>query len=474
MSNSIDISSDLVIVRPSFLGGGQWRIRNRTPITIIFGKNGSGKSILLRSIRDSNPDLFNYIVPERAGEIASQPQDLIQQMDGTSRANLSKQNLNPTYRQQIITRIDALLKKRGASRKTTGPEILEKIEQSLVALLPDFQFKIQGEKDSFLLTRISSGEKITQQIQLSSGEIQLFTLGLDLLSMCNIWKLDEQEGCILLDEPDPHLHYDLQQKFAKFLVDLFDEYHFPIMISTHSTTMLSSLGYYGGKKTSVIYLDQNDELEGKPFDDVLQLLSTCLGGHALMGPLFHFPILLVEGDDDYNIWSEIPRHNSIKISVLPCEGDRIFQYQETLEKIFSSILDVPTTSGYALLDGDKKKKENTQNHIKYIQLNCRESENLYLTDEILKELNLDWDQACEKVIQNCEKCSHIEELKSIKTWNRQNQDLKLVINELAYILDEEHQTWTQRLGKYLGNHPPTGQLSQYLGDEVTNAIWNVN
>jgi hypothetical protein len=115
--------------------------------------------------------------------------------------------------------------------------------------------------------------------------------------------------------------------------------------------------------------------------------------------LFGFPILL-EGDDDYRIWSEVPRHNVVKLSVLPCNGEEIHKYQKMLEKLFTSILDTSTKpSGHALLDGDKSKPQTAQNHVKYIQLNCSESENLYLTDEIMTSLNLDWNKACEKVIE---------------------------------------------------------------------------
>jgi predicted ATPase len=47
----------LTIPRPEYLGGKYWNLKRLTPITIIFGKNGSGKSIPLRQIRKMNPEL---------------------------------------------------------------------------------------------------------------------------------------------------------------------------------------------------------------------------------------------------------------------------------------------------------------------------------------------------------------------------------------------------------------------------------
>ncbi|TSA18093.1 MAG: hypothetical protein D4R72_02805, partial [Nitrosopumilales archaeon] len=197
-------------------------------------------------------------------------------------------------------------------------------------------------------------------------------------------------------------------------------------------------------------------------------------GHALMGPLFSFPILLVEGDDDYRIWSEIPRYHEVKISVIPCNGDEIRHYQKTLERLFSSILDSSTTSsGYALLDGDKSVPATTQNHIKYIKLACHESENLYLSDEILSSINgLTWDAVCEKVIKESVKYgSKATSLQQIRTWDRKIVDCKSLINEIATILDDKKLLWSQRLGKELGKNKPKGQLAEFLGDEVVNAIW---
>jgi predicted ATPase len=62
--------------KPKHLGEGKWYLNNLNQITILFGKNGSGKSLLLRSIannkppikdgnKDSNNNTYHYIFPER-------------------------------------------------------------------------------------------------------------------------------------------------------------------------------------------------------------------------------------------------------------------------------------------------------------------------------------------------------------------------------------------------------------------------
>jgi predicted ATPase len=470
---SNEVTYDLVVSKPGFLGGNSWNLKKLTPITVIFGKNGSGKSILLRQIRDKDPESNHYCVPERGGNISYEPGMIQQESDGKTRMSGSKQNLGGDYRTRVITRIGAYLTKRGAFRGQINDDDLAKIEKFMQEVLTDFRFRIQGNYPPYLLERIDTGEKVTDIQHLSSGEAQLLTLSLDLLLACELWKLDGKKGTLLVDEPDSHLHPDMQQRFAKFLTNLNQEYDYSIITATHSTTLLSALGQYGGTKTSVVYLDDKNEQHASPFGKVLKTMSTCLGGHALMGPLFSAPLLLVEGDDDYRIWSEIPRHGLLNMAVIPCCGEEIFEYQKILEKLFSSILEkTEKPNGYALLDGDKKQPQTNQNHIQFLRLSCHESENLYLTDEVLKILGYDLNSACQKIIQESDKFGQkAEELKTIDKWDRKTVDCKNVINQIAQILDSKNLHWAYRLGKVLGEKRPEGQLAEFLGTDVVNSIW---
>ncbi|TAN33020.1 hypothetical protein EPN28_03395 [Patescibacteria group bacterium] len=61
--------TELDITRPEYLGNTNWQLKDLNEITILFGKNGSGKSKLLRTLRDSNKTVFHYTSPERAGDI---------------------------------------------------------------------------------------------------------------------------------------------------------------------------------------------------------------------------------------------------------------------------------------------------------------------------------------------------------------------------------------------------------------------
>ena len=60
----------LTVKRPVFLGGTTWRLERLNSINVVFGRNGSGKSVMLRMLRDEDPKAHHYIVPERSGEIS--------------------------------------------------------------------------------------------------------------------------------------------------------------------------------------------------------------------------------------------------------------------------------------------------------------------------------------------------------------------------------------------------------------------
>lgn len=196
-----------------------------------------------------------------------------------------------------------------------------------------------------------------------------------------------------------------------------------------------------------------------------------------MGPLFGVPLLLVEGDDDYRIWSQVPRHHVVSFSVLPSGGQQILSHQRTLERVLSALREPGAIrSGYALVDNDKGKPEENvetpQRHIGFIQLDCHESENLFVADEVLATLGLDWDQAQLKVQEEAGAFGAKEpDLRAVIGCDRRAHDLKSVIEQLSLILDPKRVHWTVRVAAVIGKNRPEGQIGEFLGEEVVTALW---
>ncbi len=461
--------------------GGQWRLRKLTELTVLFGKNGSGKSLLLRSWRDAHVRVAHYVIPERSGDIGFNPSYMQEQLDPNQRRDRFSRNYFSEYRQSIVSRVQGYFLARGSTRGEQLPGDPAEIESLLNQLLPDFVVGIHGANPPYKLTRFGSEQIVTSVDQLSSGEAQLLTIGLDILTMAAIWDIENaSQRLLLIDEPDAHIHPDLQARFADFLVRTATRFKLQVVVATHSTTLLSALGQFGGTKTSVIYLDRmKEEFVASPFTAILKELASCLGGHVLMGTLFGVPLLLVEGDDDYRIWSQVPRHHVVNFAVIPCEGEEIKTYQKTLEGILGSIRDTSIEPvGYALLDGDKGlpmvNENNTQKHIRFLKLNCHEAENLFLTDEVLAQLNLNWTDAVAKIVSGSSGCGNKAEiLASATSWDRQWSDIKNLINEISRILDPKNVHWTIRVGTAIGRNVPTGQLASFLGEDVLEALWHL-
>lgn len=469
---------EIIIDRPGFLGGNKWILKKVNHINILLGRNGSGKSFLLRALRNSLPASSHYIVPERTGEISFQAGLMTEVISADGRRGRSQGNFIANYREEIITRIQGYYTKRGTKKITEINHDPDDLMESLRIILPDFTVTVKSENPFYELRRIKDGNIVTSVSGLSSGESQLLTLGLDILTIVGMWELDrQQERILLIDEPDAHIHPDLQIKFSDFLCHIEGKYSLQIFVATHSTTLMSALGQFGSEKVSLLYLEvDKSDLIADVFNQVTKEVSSILGGHLVMGPLFSVPVMLVEGDDDYRVWIQVARSGQANISVLSCNGEEIKKYQRTLERIFSALSEDIHIRGIALLDKDKSlpspNPDNEQKFVPFMRLNCAETENLYLTDEVLTELGYDWNSAVAKIVGEADKYGNKSQpLKNIATIDRKSGDVKSIINEIAEILDPKKLLWSVRLGKIIGRTRPTGLLEEFLGEPLVSALW---
>jgi predicted ATPase len=459
------------LTRPGYLGGGEWALTGLRDITVVLGRNGVGKSLLLRAIKDQEPVSRHYIPPERAGNISFNIETARRQMDPVQR-NTRSQNFASDFRQEAVSRLFTLVIRRGLADQDTPPPIRAEIERLMSRLVPDFGFRI-GDDGQLKLHR-TGGNAVDQVEHLSSGEAQLLSVGLDMLTMAALWKMENRENRLLLvDEPDLHLHPELQQLLADFLVMLVEAYAVQIIVATHSTTLLAALGRASRNIGVVFMAPSRATLQAVSFDKELADLATCLGGHALMGPLFSFPLLLVEGDDDYRVWSQAVRGMAgPSVAVIPCNGDQIQRYGQKLEAILAALIERTTRpSAYLLRDRDNKGDNTDGRHVARLRLACREVENLYLADEVLSAMGLTWPEACSKIERFADPdAARKLELASLVQCDRGTVRLKPLITILNQILDPDAD-WRSRIGQVLGKVAPSGRLAEFLGASVVNAFW---
>lgn len=476
-TNSLEIS------RPQFLGAGTWTVSNLKEITVVVGKNGSGKSLMLRAWRDQNPAGVHYVVPERTGELDFQPSYMTDEQSGDTRRGQSARNFNPDYRRRILGRLQTFFMKRGNVREGVPAGSPGDIEAMLHVLLPDFSVSLVGAGNPpYVIRRLSDDTQIGQVDQLSSGEVQLITMGLDALTIASIWEIEKaQSRVLLIDEPDAHIHPDLQARFADLIVRIVDRYKVQVAVATHSMSLLTALSQFGGTRTGTVFLSRGKEkYKAEALSEVTREVAACLGGHVLMGPLFGSPILLVEGDDDYRIWGQVPRHHVVSVAVIPCSGsDEVKRYQAKLEQIFDALSEPHNSAiGFALLDGDKElpkpSVQNPQAHVKFLRLECRESENLYLTDEVLASIGHTWTTASSE-IEELEKTVPEEKAAALALVraDRRVADLKGLMELLSHKLDAKNVPWTIRVSSAIGKARPAGSLAAFLGEPLLAALWPI-
>lgn len=467
--------SEVDVPRPKFLGGGNWSLKKLGGVNVLFGRNGSGKSMLLRNLRDVDPPSSHYIVPERSGDISFEPGLIAEVIEAARRRNVSQTNFLSNYRQHVVTRIQGYYTRRGSKRVAEIKHDPEDLLRTMSLVLPDFTIQVKSESPFYDLRRSKDGSSVTSVSNLSSGESQLLSIGLDIVTIVGMWELDGQKKRLLLvDEPDAHIHPDLQIKLADFLCHIAQEFKVQVFVATHSTTLLAALGQFGGTEAAVLFVTADvPTVNAEPFSGISRELAALLGGHLLMGPLFGAPVLLVEGDDDYRVWVQVARSGLVNLCVLPCNGDEIKAYRKTLERMFDALSENVQLRGYALVDGDKYPDDKPDaKYVPVVRLGCREIENLYLTDEVLEVLGYNWDTACTLIEQKAgnygEKAGA---LTKIRTIDRRNDNLKPIIHQVAEALDPKGLLWTVRLGKILGQGRPSGMLADFIGSEVISAVW---
>lgn len=116
-------------------------------------------------------------------------------------------------------------------------------------------------------------------------------------------------------------------------------------------------------------------------------------------------------------------------------------------------------------------------------LSCRASENLLLTDDVLKTLNITWDELKDTIDNwlniNSSHC-HFVDMQRFKDsdYDRKSFDLKNIRNDLMHIIGKPV-AWEVAVGKTIGkliseekiNSELEHSLCDYLGEKLVNSIF---
>lgn len=389
------------------LSGQSARLCNLNSINIIMGRNGTGKSRFLRNIEEwanQNKQQFyvRYVSPERAGSF---------RRDGTVLTNMSS---NPEWLRHnravnqasdfkaasatLFSEAEKLYLRRLAST----PEIrmdqtrnfvtdrLSKVNQ----LLTNISLEM-GNAD-FEFRSLANGEIIAPQ-HISSGESEAVALAAEILYFFDTMN-PAKFNVLLLDEPDVHLHPDLQSRLGKLIISMLEEFKdhadsIAVCLSTHSSPLVCSLAAspyvsIGTKSFGV------DTIELKPASAELRKVAPFFG-HPLSLSLSDDAALILEGEDDERVWQQAARTSQGSIKVFPVLATSVDQ-QGALETFCVELLDrlYDNPVAFSIRDGDGVSEQPLEHRppLRRYRLQCYSIENALLTDSCLAVMGPTWDE----------------------------------------------------------------------------------
>jgi ABC-type branched-subunit amino acid transport system ATPase component len=388
------------------LKGQTAHLINLNNINIIMGRNGTGKSRFLRDIEETisrNKQSFyvRYISPERAGSFKrdgnvltnmSESPDWLRNTRAVNQASNFKAASAMLFREAetlYLRRLASTPEIRMDPTRSFGTDRLSKVNQLLTNItlemgIADFEFR-----------SLTDGQVVRPE-QISSGESEAVALATEILYFFDT--IDPTKfNVLLLDEPDVHLHPDLQARLGKLIIAMLEEFKnhaesIAVCLATHSSPLVCSLAdspyvSIGTKSFEVNTVDL------KPTSAELRKVAPFFG-HPLSLSLSDDAALILEGEDDERIWQQAARTSQGRIRVFPVLAGSVDQ-QGALETFCGNLLrtlyDNPIA--YSIRDGDGVTDPPLDHSppVKRYRLQCYAIENALLTDPCLAVMDTTWE-----------------------------------------------------------------------------------
>jgi len=375
-----------------------------TNINLILGRNGAGKSRFLRAFEAglSGDQSFNirYISPERAGVFRKEgnvetnmerDQNWLRSVRRKNQAENFKavsayllRNVEITY----LRRLQDTPSLRNDPERNFRTDKLDKINRLLSNI------SVEQVRAEFVL-RNTLGADIPAD-QISSGESEAIALASEIMYFFETVDINKF-NVLLLDEPDVHLHPDLQARLAQFIIGEVDglppevRQTVALCIATHSTPMVCAFTSSDYTSIGTKHFDVNTVSQAAANGQLRKVAP--FFGHPLSLSLSQDIPLILEGEDDERVWQQAARSAQGRIRLFPILATSVDQQSE-LESfcapLLSTLYDSPIA--YSLRDGDGVSADlNPIGPVRRFRLRCYAIENALITDECLDILGTNWE-----------------------------------------------------------------------------------
>jgi energy-coupling factor transporter ATP-binding protein EcfA2 len=474
-----------------------YRLLNLTSLNILLGKNGCGKSTVLRDLdRSLGRDDYqvSYVTPERGGTLKYEPnletnvRNNPQWMSDQRRANQFTQ-----FREQVVGQFQRLellvhreLESLVRSKVYDGQQLEEKTFDQYVDRINKLLDNIEIARSSqrgvgFDIFKRGTKQPVPPE-RVSSGEAEIISIAIECLAFEK--EMDASKtNLLLLDSPDVHLHPDLQSSLAHFLRELARKQNVIVLIATHSTALVGGFRECADAAVEFMVTGQT-EFTFEHTSSILKRILPIFGAHPLSNFFNESPTLLVEGDDEERIWQQVVRSSEGRIKLNPCSvggKSNLNAYETQVREIIQSVYDAATA--YSLRDRDDDPEEiGDLAPVTRFRLSCRASENLLLSNEVLEILGTTWEEMRKGLDEWLDKNpahKHFETMRKFKDagYDRKRFDIKELRNDLMGVFACP-KPWEVVIGQTIArqdwsnaiNFDDEGSLACFLGRKLINAI----
>lgn len=476
------------------LAGSSATLKNLNNLNIVMGRNGAGKSRFFRDIEQKcseNKKSFyvRYVSPERAGtfkrdgnvltNMSSSP-EWLRQTRAVNQAQNFKAASAMLFREAetlYLRRLASVPEIRMDPDRNFETDRLSKVNQLLTNV------SLEMGNSDFEFVSLKDGT-IVDPDQISSGESEAVALASEILYFFDT--IDPTKfNVLLLDEPDVHLHPDLQARLGKLIITMLEEFAkhlecIAVCLATHSSPLVCSLAdspfvSMGTKRFEV------DVVDLKPTSAELRKVAPFFG-HPLSLSLNEDAALILEGEDDERVWQQASRTSQGRIKVFPVLAGSVDQ-QGALEafcgELLGTLYDDPVA--YSLRDGDGVVGQQLEHRlpVKRYRLQCYAIENALLTDPGLAVMGVTWEgfiKAASSWLQENPKHSHvalIDEL--VNSADRlRNKKIKKIRQLVCSIVDCK-KPWEVVVGQAIGGLKiedlnSSNMLANFLGPQMISEV----
>lgn len=179
---------------------------------------------------------------------------------------------------------------------------------------------------------------------------------------------------MLIDEPDVHLHPDLQDRLAAFIVAALEGTNIRVLLATHSTALVAGLSARAPLQICFMKRGQTN-LAFRAISEIDRAILRIFGAHPLSALFTKTPLLLVEGTDEERIWTQAVRSSQGAIHFQVCEvgGKGNFPvYESEVNDLLGAVYD--NAVAYSLRDRDDDQEIlQDKDRVVRCRLSCRAS-----------------------------------------------------------------------------------------------------